>query len=354
MAVSAIGVALLVAVPTALPGAALEAAHATPADPGAQVEQILSKVHALQTRAKQIQHRYAATFHGVANSVSDSIDADQASSEAQIKAANAEVALYDRVRGLYESGGPLASYAAILDSGSVTSAFDRNEIVSRVVSAQVADVHDLLNDAAAAQATANAAEKRARAKIKAGRSVADVANHIQALLDEQRALLKQADQRLAAVQAAQAALNAETTDFGAAMNATIANLRVLAPSSDYLSLYQGAAGTCPGLSWTVLAAIGQVESGHGRNIGPSSAGAMGPMQFMPATFAHYAVDGDGDGLANIVDPADAIYSAAHYLCANGAGRSPSALNAAIFHYNHAGWYVEMVLKLSGMYNAQYA
>jgi membrane-bound lytic murein transglycosylase B len=354
MAASAIGAALLVAVPTTLPGAILDRAHAAPSDPAGQVAEILAKVHALQTRAEKIQRRYAATFNGVANSVSDSIDADQASSEAQIRAANAQTEFYNRVRGLYESGGPLASYAAVLDSGNVTSAFDRNELVSRVVSAQVADVHDLLRQAAAAQQAANAAEKRERAKIKAGRSVADVANHIQALLDEQQALLKQADQRLAAVQAAQAALNTETTDFGAAMNSTIANLRILAPSGDYLSLYKGAAGTCPGLSWTVLAAIGQVESGHGRNIGPSSAGAMGPMQFMPATFEHYAVDGDHDGIANIVDPADAIYSAAHYLCANGAGRSPSALNAAIFHYNHAGWYVEMVLKLSGMYNAQYA
>ena len=63
---------------------------------------------------------------------------------------------------------------------------------------------------------------------------------------------------------------------------------------------------------------------------------------------------DGDGVANIMDPADAIYSAAHYLCANGAGRGPAALSNAIFHYNHADWYVEMVLKLSGMYSAQYS
>jgi membrane-bound lytic murein transglycosylase B len=101
----------------------------------------------------------------------------------------------------------------------------------------------------------------------------------------------------------------------------------------------------------VLAAIGQVESGHGRNLSTSSAGAMGPMQFEPGTFAAYAVDGDHDGQASIMDPADAIYTAAHYLCANGAGYSPAGLSGAILHYNHAQWYVEMVLKLAGMYAA---
>ena len=84
-------------------------------------------------------------------------------------------------------------------------------------------------------------------------------------------------------------------------------------------LYQKAATTCPGLSWTVLAAIGQVETHHGSGTMVSSAGALGPMQFLPSTFVQYARDGDHDGKANIVNPADAIYSAAAYLCANGAG-----------------------------------
>ena len=77
------------------------------------------------------------------------------------------------------------------------------------------------------------------------------------------------------------------------------------------------------------------------------------MQFEPSTFEAYAVDGNHDGVTSIMDPADAIYTAAHYLCANGAGRGPGPLNSAIFHYNHAVWYVEMVLKLAGMYAATY-
>jgi hypothetical protein len=86
----------------------------------------------------------------------------------------------------------------------------------------------------------------------------------------------------------------------------------------------------------VLAAINWVESGFGANTGPSDAGAQGPMQFLPSTFASYGVDGDRDGVRDITNVADAIYTAANYLNASGA---PSAWHAAIFAYNHAESYV---------------
>lgn len=121
----------------------------------------------------------------------------------------------------------------------------------------------------------------------------------------------------------------------------------------YLELYRQAAARCPGLSWTVLAAIGQVESGHGRNNGPSSAGALGPMQFMPGTWRAYGVDGDGDGRADVMNPYDAVPAAAGYLCANGAGRGGAALWNAIWHYNHADWYVRDVLSLARAYARSY-
>lgn len=120
-------------------------------------------------------------------------------------------------------------------------------------------------------------------------------------------------------------------------------------SAEYFRLYHSAATTCPGLSWTVLAAVGQVESGHGRNMGPSVSGAQGPMQFMPATFARYAVDGDRDGRRDIWSPADSIFTAAHYLCANRGGTGPDGLRQAVWHYNHAEWYVDMVLALAARY-----
>jgi hypothetical protein len=120
-------------------------------------------------------------------------------------------------------------------------------------------------------------------------------------------------------------------------------------ATSYLQLYQQAAATCAGLSWTVLAAIGQIESGHGRNVGPSSAGALGPMQFMPATWRSYGVDGDGDGKADIMNPFDAVPAAARYLCANGAGRGGGALSNAIWHYNQSQSYVNAVLSLAHAY-----
>ncbi|WP_310740301.1 lytic transglycosylase domain-containing protein [Microbispora sp. H10885] len=122
----------------------------------------------------------------------------------------------------------------------------------------------------------------------------------------------------------------------------------------YLDLYQRSATVCPGLSWTVLAAIGQVESSHGRNNGPSSAGALGPMQFMPATWKSYGVDGDGDGEADIWSPYDAVPSAAKYLCANGAGAGGEKLRKSVWFYNHSWDYVNKVLSLADAYARSYA
>ncbi|HUY45736.1 MAG TPA: lytic transglycosylase domain-containing protein [Streptosporangiaceae bacterium] len=120
--------------------------------------------------------------------------------------------------------------------------------------------------------------------------------------------------------------------------------------ANYLQLFQASAARfCPGLSWTVLAAIGQIESGDGANMGPSSAGALGPMQFMPATWQVWGTTAFGEsGPPNIMDPYDAVPSAARLLCANGAA-SASGLRGAIFDYNHATWYVNEVLALAQQY-----
>ncbi len=118
---------------------------------------------------------------------------------------------------------------------------------------------------------------------------------------------------------------------------------------NYRELYIDSARYCKGMSWTVLAAIGQVESGHGRNLGPSSAGALGPMQFLPSTWDAYGLDGDKDGTADIMNPFDAVPSAAAYLCRFGANRGPDGLYNAVFAYNHADWYVQKVLGLAAQY-----
>jgi len=104
-------------------------------------------------------------------------------------------------------------------------------------------------------------------------------------------------------------------------------------SAQYKAMYLAAAAEdCPGLPAEVLMAIGQIESGHGANDGPSYAGAIGPMQFMPATWVAYGVDGNHDGFADPFDPADAIPSAANLLCADGAA-NPKSLMDAVELYN---------------------
>ena len=130
--------------------------------------------------------------------------------------------------------------------------------------------------------------------------------------------------------------------------------------ADYLTWYFSAAQTCPGLPWPVLAGIGKVESDHGRSTlpgvhsGTNFAGAEGPMQFLPGTFAEFAVNADPAQPLTPYDPADAIYTAARLLCADGArGASTTGIEQAIFAYNHAGWYVAEVLSWAGVYAGWY-
>jgi hypothetical protein len=118
--------------------------------------------------------------------------------------------------------------------------------------------------------------------------------------------------------------------------------------ASYLALYRKAAATCSGLAWTVLAAIGKIESDHGRSTAPgvrsgtNVAGAMGPMQFLAPTWQSYGADGNGDGRRDVYQPGDAVMGAAADLCAGGAGK-PDRLPDAIWGYNHADWYVDQVL-----------
>jgi len=113
----------------------------------------------------------------------------------------------------------------------------------------------------------------------------------------------------------------------------------------WLPLARRAATTCPGLSPAVLVAIAHVESSLGLQPTASSAGAVGPMQFLPATWAAYGVDGNGDGLTDVMNPIDAVHGAARLLCANGGGDS-DRLASALWNYNHSDDYVRQVIGLA--------
>ena len=84
-----------------------------------------------------------------------------------------------------------------------------------------------------------------------------------------------------------------------------------------LPIYQ-AAGVEYGVRWEVLAAINEIETDYGRNLNVSSAGALGWMQFMPATWKEYGTDANRDGRKDPFNPVDAIFAAARYLRAAGA------------------------------------
>ncbi|QNP75004.1 bifunctional lytic transglycosylase/C40 family peptidase [Streptomyces roseirectus] len=124
--------------------------------------------------------------------------------------------------------------------------------------------------------------------------------------------------------------------------------------ADYLALYMDAASTCPGLPWTVLAAVGKVESDHGRSAlpgvtsGSNHAGAQGPMQFLPSTFRSVVTRHPALG-NNPYDPRDAVHAAAAYLCDSGA-RGGTDIPRAVHAYNHSDAYVSQVLAQAQSYD----
>ena len=155
----------------------------------------------------------------------------------------------------------------------------------------------------------------------------------------------------------------------------------------FIELYRGAVSAqCPTLPWSLLAAVGRIESNHGRHGGgelqpdgriePPIIGipldgtrgtarildtdggrldgdavhdrAVGPMQFIPSTWRSYGVDATGDGAADPHNAIDATWSAARYLCALGAD-DPSHVADAIWSYNNSWEYVEDVLAQAAGY-----
>ncbi|TMQ92033.1 CHAP domain-containing protein [Actinomadura soli] len=121
--------------------------------------------------------------------------------------------------------------------------------------------------------------------------------------------------------------------------------------ANYLALYRKA-GAQHRIPWEILAAIGAVESNHGRSHAPgvrsgeNYAGASGPMQFLSGTWAAFGADGNHDGKRDRYDPADAIPAAARYLRHSGA---PQKMRAALLEYNDSDKYVNDILSRARRY-----
>lgn len=121
---------------------------------------------------------------------------------------------------------------------------------------------------------------------------------------------------------------------GASVGETLPEWRIVAPApADELLGYYRAAEAATGVGWNYLAAINFIETRFGRITGPSTAGAQGPMQFLPSTFAAYGEGGD------ILSPRDSIMAAGRMLAANGFAADS---DRAVFSYNNSDDYVRAV------------
>ncbi|MFF5985945.1 C40 family peptidase [Prauserella flavalba] len=149
--------------------------------------------------------------------------------------------------------------------------------------------------------------------------------------------------------------------FGGGASASQPSQAALADiPGNYLALYRQAATTCPGLDWSVLAAIGKIETDHGRSTlpgvhsGENEAHAAGPMQFLQETFdgvvARHPIPPGGANPPSRYNVHDAIYAAAAYLCESGA-RDNRDLYGAVFTYNNSDSYVSQVLNQAAQYKA---
>jgi hypothetical protein len=114
-----------------------------------------------------------------------------------------------------------------------------------------------------------------------------------------------------------------------------------APLDELVANYHAAEAET-GVDWIYLAAINLIETGFGRIAGTSTAGAQGPMQFLPSTFAAYGQGGD------ILSPRDSILTAGRYLAANGFSSDP---DSAVYQYNHADEYVQAVNQYAAIFAA---
>lgn len=310
----------------------------------AKVDALLDRYQAASDQVNDGVRDLSAAF---AAGASADVDHEQAAAQQR----RARAAQSAQVRAVYAAGGGAGLSVSVLGAASPDDALWRASTADRVMTTLLADTRDQVT---VQTAVARTTRRRAIEADRATTAQAAALATLQRRAEEEASTLNQAQQTLdqldtAARQATAARESARQIAAAQAAAAEAARkamgtVTALGIPAEYQQTYRAAALTCPGMRWTLLAGVGQVETGHGRNNRPSSVGALGPMQFMPRTFAAYGVDGDHDGVLNVWDPEDAIFSAAHYLCVSGAeGGSAEGVHAALLAYNHAEWYVDLVL-----------
>jgi membrane-bound lytic murein transglycosylase B len=322
----------------------------TAAEAQAEADAAARRVAELTDRYTQVSAQAASTAAELAAAFAEVAAADRAVQVTRERLQAARDLQATQTRSLYAVGGDLGVVMTVLVSDSPEDALWWAQISPQVESSvtSATDRAVLAADRAALAATDRAEERSqeaARLSALTGK-LRDQRAEAESLLVRAEVEVRRLRNRAGALAAAEEQERRLAEARAAAARARLASggVGALAIPHDYLAVYQQAATTCPGMDWPLLAAVGQVESGHGRNTGPSSAGAIGPMQFMPATFAAYAVDGNGDGVRDAWDYRDAIYTAAAYLCRSGArGGTPEGIHRALLAYNHAEWYVDLVL-----------
>jgi peptidoglycan hydrolase CwlO-like protein len=310
-------------------GAELDRAQALADDAGARVEDLRRQTGQLK---RQIAERDAAFREAQARYRAQAQAAYKGGSLEGL-AALLEGWFFDSWEGVAGTDDPVVA-RILLDSRMNLAAYRESRQTLRNTQRQIAQKRRDYN-AAIEEQQATTADLRLR-KQALDRSIDRLSTN--------NARTESRLQRLKAAEKARIQKSAAATGWGEVGNEhelEVAREDIVAtsvePASEnaYMDLYKASATKYGfGPDWYILAAVGKVESNHGQTVGPSSVGAMGPMQFMPTTWETSGVDGNGDGVANVMDPEDAIPAAANYLEDGGAPQD---------------WYVKKVLAVAEAY-----
>jgi len=230
----------------ALGGVVLSFAAPAAAETSGQADQkvkaVLAQVQKIQRQVAAAEKAYDDALGGVAGAVNTAILDGRARDEIAAAAAAQQQQVDDRVRALYESGGPVALYASLLDSTDPTMLAQQTFAVQHIVAADQLTATNVGRLSAQAAAATAAAERRAKARIATERTVSFAAVQVLSLLDQEQRLLASAQAHASAVRAAEAALRAQSMAFSVITSDRIASMRMMPASPAYMALYHQAFG----------------------------------------------------------------------------------------------------------------